>query len=62
MASAKLQFTDVSGGMGLIPGPPLWVKEFSIGKAVAYVPAVAQIWSLAQEPPYTSGVAIKQTK
>ena len=50
------------GATGLIPGPAKRVKGSGIVAAVAHVRAVAQIQSLAGEPPHAIGVEIKRKK
>ena len=45
---------------GLIPGLVQQVKASGIATAVAEVAAVAQIRSLAREPPYAVSMAIKK--
>ena len=51
--------TQVAVGMGLVPGPLQGVKGSGIAVAALQVSAVAWIQSLAWEPLYTMGAAIK---
>lgn len=46
--------------MGSIPSLGQWVEGSSAAAATFWVPAVAQIQSLAQELPYAEGEAIKK--
>ena len=45
---------------GSLPSSVKWVKRSGMATAVAWVPAVAGIQSLAQKLPYAMGAAIKK--
>ena len=48
------------GSVGLTPGLAQWIKGSSVARLSGLVTAVARIHSLAGEPPYAVGVAIKK--